>query len=560
MDRVTFIPVRVSKTAQVSAFCLAMFFLIATIIAPWGEFPLNDDWQYVHIAKRFAETGRFIVDLPVAPTLFIQSVLGAGIIKLFGFSFLKLRVLTVVLAGGLLVLLASLMRLGGARRSWICLVLLCLIVNPLFLHLSQSFMTEVYGALVAFFGVWLWFRSESSVVGRMLAALVMGSSFWVRQFAVMVFPALLVAESISCPSKKSFKSAWAWSLVIFSFLLPILLYFPWAKQTGNYNPAFALQLERLVKPALGWGIVHALILVFYLTAFLFPVLLAVAVSRNRLWASMSCSQRKGARWLIGLLVIISIALIFRGDHPFQIRGPLHKFFPFLANVINPFGLGPITLSDTYTAAHLLLPSFRIWPWVLVQVALIGLSWVWVPLFGRLNSLPNIGKKLVLFGLVLAVLNLAACVQAYGMGVYDRYHFLGLLGVVICVAVLAGPSPAVRGFFCCLAVLALMGAWVIPAQHDYFAWNRARWTLLDRAERLGISAELVDGGFEVNGWLSVEQSRPNQSDPDCGISQYWFCSKRPYQIAISPTEGRRELMRERVNSWIGNFPDLLLTGP
>jgi hypothetical protein len=32
------------------------------LIRPWGDFPLNDDWIFSRVARRFAETGVFLID------------------------------------------------------------------------------------------------------------------------------------------------------------------------------------------------------------------------------------------------------------------------------------------------------------------------------------------------------------------------------------------------------------------------------------------------------------------------------------------------------------------
>src|SRR5437016_4307414 len=79
----------------VAALCIA----VVCCVWPWGNYPLNDDWQYAWIAKRFAETGRFVVDVPIAPTLVGQSVIAAPFIRLFGFSHTLLRGITLGLSG-----------------------------------------------------------------------------------------------------------------------------------------------------------------------------------------------------------------------------------------------------------------------------------------------------------------------------------------------------------------------------------------------------------------------------------------------------------------------------
>lgn len=167
-----------------------------------------------------------------------------------------------------------------------------------------------------------------------------------------------------------------------------------------------------------------------------------------------------------------------------------------------------------------------------------------------------------FGLILGMLTFLASVQAYLFAIFDRYHFQAILGMTITLPILLTSwlkVPSRQTFLVSVVSLIGVGLWAVGAQHDYFAWNEARWKLLRRAEASGIPAREIDGGYEVNGWLTFERGRPNADDPECGLRQLWFCSSRRYQIAINLEEGRREILRERVNSWLGDFPDLLLTG-
>src|SRR5437868_10109144 len=87
----------------------ALFAVVVVCVWPWGDFPLNDDWQYAWIAKRFAETGRYVVDVPIAPTLVGQSLIVAPLIRLLGFSHTLLRLVTLTLSGVSLVVLGRIL-------------------------------------------------------------------------------------------------------------------------------------------------------------------------------------------------------------------------------------------------------------------------------------------------------------------------------------------------------------------------------------------------------------------------------------------------------------------
>ena len=48
---------------------LAIFGGSLLVIRPWGNYPLNDDWQYARASRLFAETGKIKIDTPIAVTL-----------------------------------------------------------------------------------------------------------------------------------------------------------------------------------------------------------------------------------------------------------------------------------------------------------------------------------------------------------------------------------------------------------------------------------------------------------------------------------------------------------
>ena len=63
-------------------------------VQPTGEFPLNDDFTYARVARHFAETGALKVDLPSAASIIGQAVVVSPILRLFGFSHLALRLIS----------------------------------------------------------------------------------------------------------------------------------------------------------------------------------------------------------------------------------------------------------------------------------------------------------------------------------------------------------------------------------------------------------------------------------------------------------------------------------
>src|SRR5215475_10976604 len=73
---------------------VAMFGVCLAAIRPWGNYPLNDDWQYARASKKFAETGKIRIDTPIAPALVGQMLIAYPVIRTFGMNHALLRAVT----------------------------------------------------------------------------------------------------------------------------------------------------------------------------------------------------------------------------------------------------------------------------------------------------------------------------------------------------------------------------------------------------------------------------------------------------------------------------------
>ena len=119
--------------------------LLALATHPVAEIGMNDDWSYVQTARILAQTGHIVYNGQGAPILGWQLFLAAPFIKLFGPSFAAIRASTLLVAL-LTAFLAqrTLVRTGINSRN-ATIGTLTLVLSPLFLSLSLSFMTDVGG-------------------------------------------------------------------------------------------------------------------------------------------------------------------------------------------------------------------------------------------------------------------------------------------------------------------------------------------------------------------------------------------------------------------------------
>ncbi len=569
--------------SKISPFVAALLvFLVALLlIAPWGEYPVNDDWQYAWIAKVFGETGVFKVDLSVAPALYGQSLMVAPLIRWFGFSHLSLRIFTLVLSVVFLWLFDRILRLGGVGRGLRTLTLAILALNPLFLHFSASFMTEVYGYTLAFLATWLWLRDRSQrQEGALLswpialfAGTLIGATFWIRQFCVLVFPALAFATLLAAFLRREYHRIGRTLPQLLAatvlFVTLVLGYFSWAKSTGNYRPAFDGPLSNLLKWSFSGLFGSQTAFWMYMTAFCLPLLILLpwkSFFRRRFWG--------GYALLFGLQVIGLVFLYLKGKPNSHIWANLHPRAPVLGNVIFDTGIGPITLGDVYQSGYPLRPSWPAWAWWSVHVFLILATPFWwgvVRGFERVREqvvrgADRVRSEVLWFGVTFAIGMGIFVTQGFKGSAFDRYHFPALLGFLIflptllewlrSVSVEGGERWAGLSVQSAVVALVPLTVFTVFGLHDYFRWNDVRLALFQETVASGVAPTDFDAGYEINGWV-IQENRSAIVGRECPENLGWYCSPKAYAISLNPLPGYREVKRVPVSTWLADFPPMLL---
>ena len=164
------------------------FAAVALASGIWWNVPLIDDWTYAWSVERLLDTGRFDVLDWTGNFALGQVVWGAAWSSLLGFSFVALRVSTLVAGlvacGGLYVMLRDLEKprdvaLAGA---------LTLAANPSFVVLSASFMTDVPFAACTTLSLLCYTRAAKFARADYLwwAGVWAFAAFTVRQIGIIV--------------------------------------------------------------------------------------------------------------------------------------------------------------------------------------------------------------------------------------------------------------------------------------------------------------------------------------------------------------------------------------
>lgn len=558
------------RDALLSPILPVLLVLTGVLIArPWGNFPVNDDWQYAHIAETFAKTWEIRIDRPIAPALIVQTVWGGLLIRVFGFSHVVLRIATLVvsLLGLLMVdLLLRQAKVGPARRA---AALLVLGFNPLGFVLGASFMTEPYGTLPALLAIWIWNgRGEAlspSLLRALFATLAAGTAYLTRQFSGLVLPALILAaliELLRSPPRRSELVRALIPLVSSGLLFSaiVVTHVVWNKASGNETDQLANPLKGVLLDKGAAMAVMGGASIFYLAPFLAPLFAAMS---GRL------TRRLAASVIVATLGVATFQFSINKFHDRRkdLHYTLNRSFPYLTNIIGEGGIGPFTTTDVYVEKSAIKPKLPLGVWKITQYAVYGLA-VFLPLaigwtLSNLATNPA-AQRLALTGALFFLVSMGASLQVYGFDFFDRYLWTPLIGLTLFFA--AGLPVANRSKWLRVAVftlfLAPLAIFSVAGTHDYFQWHKVRWHLYKQVLEQGISPLSIDSGYETNGWFAYDAWKRGEDSPSCVSICHrnwltWYCADDSYRISHLTRRGDITLERIQPRSWLSRMPALVL---
>jgi hypothetical protein len=470
---------------------------ISLLINPIGDFPLNDDWSYGLPVQNFVHDGSLHFTNWQAPTLIGQALWGADFCLPYGFSFTALRISTVVI--GLIGVLSiyGCLREFNAPRTMAFAAALVFGLNPIYLGLSYSFMTDV--PFAAAFAASLYFlvrglsknRNTYLVIGLSIA----WYSIFIRQFGFALFLGFAAA------SLTSWGPTWRWVkwavLPIIVAALSLAAYSAALKVTGRMPHLYGaksagaviVDLLHLRLGAMKVPLRSTSIALMYLGFFTLPFQALVAPLALRRLSQLI------QRWLIGLGLATVVVVTLLLTH-------LNWLMPLTGNIVLNFGLG---IRDAVgTAPHGVSKTF----WIAITAsAALGLYGLIV--LASISLMESIaqwrrGRKVdasISLQVLLIVTLLAyffPLATMYEM-LFDRY-FLPML--VVIPALLFGASASTKvpktawAFF--IVTICMTGYFSIAATHDLMDWNRARAVAFNElADLPDTNYEKIDGGFALN---------------------------------------------------------------
>ena len=503
---------------------------IVALIGLRGNFPLSDDWSYAFAVRGLCESGTLHMLPWTGASLVLQAGYGAALCALFGFSFEVLRLSTLVLATSGVIAFLLLLRTLGVRGATLALGVLLFALNPLFVNLAFTFMTDVPFVVAATWAGYAYARglSQRSIGLVLVGSLAASAAFLIRQHGIVVALAAAVAAVLATdwPRAQRRRAALA------ALLLPVLTFVAfhvWLFALHGAPSGYTNKISEAHRLSAA-GLVNCLFRgLEYLGLFLAPLAVALPLRGTRRRLTVAATA---------LLAALAVALYLReGTLMFS-----------LTNVLYDFGLGPLSLRDTLFLGG--APPVHLGPWLQVPLTIVtiaaagAITVAWTSSVVRPRSAAH------------AFTALAAAMLFGSSLLHTRYYFdRYLLAVVpfLVAAVLA--SDRLRRLPLALTLAALLGWYAVAGTHDYLAWNRARWAALDSLTAAGTPATAIDGGMEFNAWTlaptldrwpSDADVRPGQSDTR---HSWWWVVDDRFVVAFAPLRGYRVYAEVPFTRWL-----------
>ncbi len=469
---------------------------VVAVVGIGGDFPLNDDWSYAWAVRTLCHEGRLRLLQWTGASVIAQVGYGALLCRLFGFSFTVLRASTLTLAAlGVLGWYALLVRIG-VRGALLAVATLILALDPLYVNLAFTFMTDVPFTAVAVLAGWCYVRGiQEQRTGTLIAgSLLAAVALLIRQHGVFLpaAAALAIVFWDDRPLSRRLEAAAAAALVP---ALAFVAYHAWLFTVAGAPSGYTNKIGEAQRTT-------ALMLVncaFRGTQYL--GLLAAPLAPALLRDALTRRPRQLVAWTVALALPAIVLWVREGALLFN-----------LPNVLYDFGAGPVSLRDTHVLGlppptHVGL-ALRLPLTIVATLSAAALCTAGAAAIAALRARSDpvtvagsAGRRTANARADRGFLLLAAVLLFAGTLLQSRYYFDRYLLPVLpfaAAAVLAHVRP--RTASASGVVLAVALAWLaIAGTHDYLAWNRARFAGLAALERAGVPPTEIDGGFEFNAW-------------------------------------------------------------
>lgn len=505
---------------------LIIWLLLILIINPIGDFPLNDDWCYGKSVKTLTEEGYLKLYNWGEMTLVGHVYWGYFFTKIFGFSFTVLRWSTLVMGFFTLIGIYELCKLANLSRWVIWVAVLLCMMNPIFLSLSFSFMTDIPFYCVTIWAFYFFAKAlqTNEWTPIIFAILFCCWTFLIRQLA-WVFPVVwfITVLLVKKRTLQNILKAIAPLVVLFLFSLV----FNYIMESNDllqqrYNSKFNLLISNIVN--VNFSIVMDSISYFcrsmaYLGFLLLPIHLLYF-------------KRYVFRTHFVLIAFWTVFVAY-----FLLK--TGRALPSLDNIWIDFGVGPTTLQD-HAGNFTTSPDPRA-PKLLWQIITIIGVFSSVTLIAHIRRLFFVTYKkikvssLVVFAFIFSIVYLAPFLI---VGVYDRYLLPLFPIVIVFLGTNSSIKPTKRLQYITYGYIALFTLFSVCAVHDHLSWNRVRWQALDELTET-IPKNQIQGGVEYVTWNFFSEDQ----------EKWWENVTPVYTLVFKPSKDQKIIQEYTYDRWL-----------
>jgi hypothetical protein len=493
---------QLTRRLRIPALLCALAVLLCELIAcPYTTMGVDDDGPYILMARTLATTGHIVYNGWAAPMLGWQLYLGAAFIKLFGFSFTAVRSSTVFAAMVMaFVLQRTLVRAGINERN-ATLGTLALALSPLYLMLSATFMSDIYGLFAVLLCLYGCLRALHSSTDRSTIAWLCFAIFtnalcgtsrqtgWLG-ILIMVPSALWLLRS----RRPVLLAGIAANLAGIAFVFACL---HWLKHQPYSIPEHLLPDAFPLPHMLG-----QLSNLFLNTPFLLIPPLAIFIPQIR----------KAPRRIFAVICLLFLGYSFLAAYPSHLRGAfiVEPTIAWQAGWVGVHGI-PECVSLLGQPPLFLSRGVQV---LLTVICFGGLTGLLVALFSSQKKTsapsndPSNGLSWKQLGVLLApfalVYSLLLIPRATGW-LFDRYLLPLLLLALLCLIRYYQDRIHPQLPLANLLLIALMALWSIAVIHNTFALYRARVDLAAELRANGLPDTSIDNGWEYNFDVELQHS-------------------------------------------------------
>jgi hypothetical protein len=495
--------------------CALLVLACELISSPYTTMGICDDGPYILVAKNLAATGHIHYNGWSAAMLCWQLYLAEALIKVFGFSFTTVRASTMLVSVASAFLLQRiLVRCGISERNAV-IGTLALVLSPLYLLLSVTFMSDIHGLFAITLCLYACLRALQASNDRasigwlcfaVAANVAVGTS---RQLAWL--GVLVMIPSTLWLLRAHRRVLLAGAAATLAGFLAIGACLIWLRHQPYTTPG-TYEVSHVP-----WLSIFAFLLRFFLE---FPFLL-LPISGLFLLAIRKYRPRTIATivGLVGTFTFLAAYLIHPRGGLTSLLEPTLRDYP---------GCDFITIYGAYESLSQGLPHVFLPLWVqglLTLVSLGGVIGLILSFFAARRTPPVVSETVstswrqlgILLGPFAAayagLLIYRAVAVAHDQSgvVFDRYS-LGLLVVaLICLTRQLQDRVESRFSLGGIAFIAIMAAYGVSLTHNTFSLLRARVAMAAELRAANVPDTSVDNGWEYN--LLVElQHTPYINNP------------------------------------------------